>query len=237
MSAFAKAKDPRRVHERHGTDTITCPLGEVQDISATGMRVSVKGFKRIAVGQMVPMRIKVGGANLALRARVRWIDGSWHQGLLGRQIGFAFEGLKPDQVKVLGAVARFGFLPRSKAARNAFAAADQEASFNPSPDAAKNHRGPGASRANSKPQADGDQADGGSDWAWGKNGSRVDVSIVLSEYYQALGLESGADRETIKSAYRNLAKSCHPDVAVGEDSQNRFVAINQAYHMLMQNVA
>lgn len=48
-----------------------------------------------------------------------------------------------------------------------------------------------------------------------------------------LHLESDADFETIKSAYRRLAKEHHPDVAGdGEEATARFHAIQAAYEVL-----
>jgi len=221
-------KDPRRAHARHGTDTISCPLGEVRDISATGMRVFAKRGKLVTPGQTIAIQLKAPNASLSLKARVVWVNGSWHFGLLGREIGFTFDGLTREQVKVLGVVAQFGFLPRTKAARQSFAdtmrAAEQGDAGPPD----------GQSPGGARPQS---QASAGDGWSWGSGGARVDVSVVLSDYYQTLGLPHGADRHAIKAAYRELAKSCHPDVAEGADRHQRFVEINRAYHMLMQNVA
>jgi len=231
MPAAATRNDPRRVHQRHSTDTVTCPLGTVHDLSATGMRISVKGYKLIQPGQVIPIRLKAGNTCLAVKARVVWVDKSWHMGLLGREIGFAFDGLKPDQVKVLDAVARFGFLPRGKAARQAF-----DAASNPQQNEAPHSPFGGAKPDVTDESGSQKTQDGGSDWAWGEESSRVDVSVILSEYYQALGLATGASRSEIKAAYRKLAKDCHPDVAPGPENQKRFVEINQAYHMLLQNV-
>ena len=35
--------------------------------------------------------------------------------------------------------------------------------------------------------------------------------MVEQDYYELLGVQRGADDETIKAAYRRLAKECHPD--------------------------
>jgi molecular chaperone DnaJ len=57
--------------------------------------------------------------------------------------------------------------------------------------------------------------------------------MVEHDYYQLLGVERGADVATIKSAYRRLAKECHPDRHQGcDDKEAQFKAINQAYEVL-----
>jgi DnaJ-class molecular chaperone len=55
----------------------------------------------------------------------------------------------------------------------------------------------------------------------------------LHKYYSALGLELGADRESIKTAFRRLAMVFHPDR--DPHGQQRFQEICQAYQVLMAN--
>jgi tetratricopeptide (TPR) repeat protein len=52
-----------------------------------------------------------------------------------------------------------------------------------------------------------------------------------SESYRLLGVAPGASLDTIKQAYRRLARQYHPDVA-GEQSKERFQQINEAYRVL-----
>jgi curved DNA-binding protein CbpA len=54
---------------------------------------------------------------------------------------------------------------------------------------------------------------------------------VTSRYYSLLGLEKGADRESIKQAFRRLAVVFHPDK--GQVHRQRFTEICEAYHALM----
>ncbi|MDF1614790.1 DnaJ domain-containing protein [Desulfurivibrio dismutans] len=59
-----------------------------------------------------------------------------------------------------------------------------------------------------------------------------------ARYYQALGLEPGADFEQVKSAYRNLSKQYHPDKVnhLGEEfkkvAEEKMKEINEAYQYL-----
>src|SRR3982750_1716058 len=57
--------------------------------------------------------------------------------------------------------------------------------------------------------------------------------MVEQDYYDLLGVPRGADDAAIKSAYRRMAKECHPDRHNGCSEQaERFKAINEAYDVL-----
>ena len=64
-------------------------------------------------------------------------------------------------------------------------------------------------------------------------GRRVGVKTYASrDFYQILGVDRGADKKTIKSAYRQLARKFHPDVNKDPDSEARFKDISAAYEVL-----
>lgn len=52
------------------------------------------------------------------------------------------------------------------------------------------------------------------------------------DYYEVLGVPRDADENTIKSAYRKLARQYHPDVNKSEGAEERFKEINEAYEVL-----
>ena len=54
---------------------------------------------------------------------------------------------------------------------------------------------------------------------------------MTGRYYSLLGLENGADKESIKQAFRRLAVVFHPDK--GAVHRQRFSEICEAYHALM----
>ena len=57
--------------------------------------------------------------------------------------------------------------------------------------------------------------------------------MVEQDYYEVLGLQRGANDAAIKSAYRRLAKECHPDRHGGcTDQEAKFKALSQAYDVL-----
>ena len=56
---------------------------------------------------------------------------------------------------------------------------------------------------------------------------------MVSDPYQVLGVSRDADAETIKQAYRRLAKQYHPDLHPGDDyAAKRMNEINEAYEAI-----
>jgi curved DNA-binding protein CbpA len=54
----------------------------------------------------------------------------------------------------------------------------------------------------------------------------------MQDYYKILGLEPGADVESIHKAYRQLAKVYHPDLNGSEQANAYFILLNEAYTVL-----
>jgi molecular chaperone DnaJ len=52
------------------------------------------------------------------------------------------------------------------------------------------------------------------------------------DYYEVLGVDRGADQETIKKAFRRLARQYHPDVNKDPGAEAQFKEINEAYEVL-----
>jgi|GEM_PF-1098898 len=55
--------------------------------------------------------------------------------------------------------------------------------------------------------------------------------VDSSDPFRLLGVSPGANLETIKQAYRRLARKYHPDVA-GEQFKEQFQRVNEAYRFL-----
>lgn len=53
-----------------------------------------------------------------------------------------------------------------------------------------------------------------------------------SDYYEVLGVERNADKDTLKKAFRKLAQKYHPDVNSAPEAEVRFKEINEAYQVL-----
>ena len=56
---------------------------------------------------------------------------------------------------------------------------------------------------------------------------------MATDYYELLGVPKNADEQTIKAAYRRLAKECHPDRKGGcKEHEAKFKTLNEAYDCL-----
>lgn len=57
--------------------------------------------------------------------------------------------------------------------------------------------------------------------------------MAAAHHYRILGLRTGANFESVKLAYRNLARLYHPDVNLGDHlAKEKFVQITQAYQAI-----
>ena len=55
----------------------------------------------------------------------------------------------------------------------------------------------------------------------------------ITDFYQVMGVDRGADGTAIKKAYRQLVKECHPDTHPGDrQAEERFKRIAEAYAVL-----
>jgi curved DNA-binding protein len=54
----------------------------------------------------------------------------------------------------------------------------------------------------------------------------------FQDYYKILLVAPGADGETIKTAYRKLARKYHPDVSGHHEAEEKFKQIAEAYEVL-----
>jgi molecular chaperone DnaJ len=52
------------------------------------------------------------------------------------------------------------------------------------------------------------------------------------DYYELLGVARDADEQTLKKAFRRLARQLHPDVSTEPDSEARFREVTEAYEVL-----
>ncbi|MEM9881956.1 MAG: DnaJ domain-containing protein [Planctomycetota bacterium] len=105
-------QDPRRRMPRHATDVVRCPLGEVVDLSGTGVRVAVRGRCPLKEGQSLNLPLQTPHGRMTLPSRVMWRK---RTGLLGGCVlGLDFVGIKPNQSVVLATIARFGFVAASE---------------------------------------------------------------------------------------------------------------------------
>ncbi|SDK33205.1 DnaJ domain-containing protein [Catalinimonas alkaloidigena] len=58
---------------------------------------------------------------------------------------------------------------------------------------------------------------------------------MRDRYYHILGVSAGADRETIRRAYRRKVMQLHPDLNASSNAQEQFIALQEAYEHLVSN--
>ena len=54
----------------------------------------------------------------------------------------------------------------------------------------------------------------------------------MADFYQLLGVSRGADADTLKRAYRKLARQYHPDINKDPGAEEKFKEIGRAYEVL-----
>ena len=58
------------------------------------------------------------------------------------------------------------------------------------------------------------------------------ASKTIKDYYALLGISSNATQEEIRLAFRQMARTYHPDINSAPDAEARFREVNEAYEIL-----
>src|SRR6516165_2810095 len=58
------------------------------------------------------------------------------------------------------------------------------------------------------------------------------MPLSYTDYYDVLGVPRDADQDTIRRAYRKLARKYHPDLNSDSDAEDRFKELGEAYDVL-----
>ncbi|KAJ4758132.1 Chaperone protein DnaJ [Rhynchospora pubera] len=70
----------------------------------------------------------------------------------------------------------------------------------------------------------------------GRRGVRCFATLAGENCYKTLSLRPGATEKEVKKAFRKLALQYHPDVCKGSQCSVQFNQINQAYHMILDEL-
>ena len=203
----AKPHVPRRA-DRHMTSGFSCPLGEILDLSASGMRVFCRKRPAFTKGQVLSLCLQSPFQKLALRASVAWTRqvklGVFHMGL-------KFVDMQPGMGEGIETMAKHGFadVPNMRpgnrsAAGKAGSACSSSHKFN-------DHMKIPHTEA---------------------SGAPLQASASFSDYYSVFGLRMNASDDEIQKAYRVLARRYHPDLCKEPDTERVFAMITEAYQIL-----
>jgi curved DNA-binding protein len=58
------------------------------------------------------------------------------------------------------------------------------------------------------------------------------MALAYEDYYAVLGVPRDADQDTIRRAYRKLARKYHPDLNADSDAEDKFKELGEAYEVL-----
>lgn len=90
---------------------LSCKLGEVLDLSGSGMRVRSTGKPQLKRGQVVALTLRAGDKQLRVTTQAVRLR---RLGFRSWEIGLRFVELRPSVQAALKTLARFGFIPKSK---------------------------------------------------------------------------------------------------------------------------
>ena len=62
--------------------------------------------------------------------------------------------------------------------------------------------------------------------------TEVLLPVLVQDFYDVLGVDRGADKKAIKTAYRQKARQYHPDVNKEDGAEEKFKRISNAYEVL-----
>lgn len=196
----------RQRAERYPTIGIACPLGQVRDLSATGMRVRSESKPDIKRGESRQFTVGNDSQRLRVTGRAVWVR---RVSLRAFEIGIQFIGVTPASSVALVQLGRYGFVGAGggSAGGTGSETGKVDAAAKSSSQAGS---GAGAQRA----------------------GTPLHAAIEVEDLYAALGVSREASAAEIRAAYRTLVMRFHPDVAREEGSEERFAAISKAYSVL-----
>ncbi len=103
-----------RQHTRYQTHGLACELGEVVDLSASGMKISCHRKPVVKRGDVLEFSLRSGSQRVSLLGRVAWTRrASWHE----HRVGVQFIGVKHGVADALVELAMHGFISDKKGAR------------------------------------------------------------------------------------------------------------------------
>ena len=192
----------RRRAPRHQTESQESSIGDVLDLSRVGARLGGQGRPPLKVGETLTLGLHAPEGTLRIPARVGWVRKPKF-----RHWEMGLEFVDVDRRKQVAAerLARYGCLTVPDEEREAEEAAEA---------------------ATARPRSRAPRPNSGS------HPPRIEAYFEQPDHYRMLQVQPDADEETIRLAFRTLAKRLHPDRNPSPDAQRKFEVLKQAYDVL-----
>lgn len=226
-----KKSHRNRVAERHDAANLSVlQLGQLVDLSSTGMRLKCPKKPNFEVKQILPLQICNDGQCVKVSAQVVWIRKTSFTGN-ETHVGFRFVDVRPGIQKAIDQFAHFGCItntsngvsffsnPAAVAANHNTAQAKPAAATNP-------QASPAANASSAKPS----QASSSTSNA--QSPPPPSFSVAVEDIYQHLGLTIDATDEQVRKAYHAMAMKYHPDQCREENAEEKFRLIAKTYLVL-----
>jgi hypothetical protein len=212
----------RRCEKRHATNLLSCVVGDVVDVSASGMKLRCQSKPPVKVGQVVDTKLNSGTQRIAVQAQILWIK---RRGLRSYTLGVQFVNIKSGLKRAIESLALFGYVDLEAAAKNnckqRIAA---EANVKPN---SGNH-GKAENKVNDSRCDPKDAHESGDK----QPKPTIKATLDLPDYYAILGVRVDASKLEIKAAFYKLARKYHPDCANSDVHVAKFTHASQAYQVL-----
>lgn len=214
-----KRSNRPRVAERFAAIGLSCPLGDVADLSTGGARIRWSKKPALKVGDALSLRLASESQCVRVQAVVAWVRRTGLMG--GGELGFKFIGVSKPMAIALVQLGKYGFVTSDAGTAESAAnhAAGRPQTGEPQADTYGTPRAGGATRAGTP--------SGGS-----TGGARVTAAVEVDDLYVVLGVARDASEDDIKVAYRKLALELHPDRNPSNDASLRFTHVSKAYTVL-----
>lgn len=219
----AKRTNRPRVAERFAAIGLSCPLGDVADLSTGGARICWSKKPALKVGDAISLRLTSESQCLRVQAVVAWVRRTGLMG--GGELGFKFVGVSKPMAIALVQLGKYGFVTSD--AGTAESAANHAEGR---PQAGQPETNTYGAASDSAPKPAGGPTPGG-----GTAGNpRVSAVVEVDDLYVVLGVARDASDDDIKAAYRRLALELHPDRNASGDAASRFSHVSKAYTVLRE---
>lgn len=203
---------------------LSCRLGDVIDLSATGARIRCVTKPLLNVGDVIRISVSNGTSKIETRARVVWVRRSPDSKSLF-DVGVNFVELTPELMDSLVELARFGFLRPKAGGAASDAAGARPASSRPPASGTAGHR------PTTEPRPEESSTSGGQSGPNSSSGG-VTAAVEIDDLYAVLNVPRSATKEHIHASFRALARKLHPDHNPAPDADQQFARLSKAYSIL-----